>query len=132
MQSHNAWIRAIVQGCSEQYNTREGDIIYCVLPLFNSAAWLTSILRALLEGVSCVIEERFSVSQFLARVKHFGATQTFAVGAMGVFLMDSPEQDDDVDTPLTTAQVVPMPPDLWPRFEKRFGVRLLRSGLGSK
>ncbi|MBE9538745.1 MAG: AMP-binding protein [Proteobacteria bacterium] len=130
MQSHNAWIRPIVQGCSEQYNTREGDIIYCVLPLFNSAAWLTCILRALLEGVSCVIEERFSVSQFLARVKEFGATQTFAVGAMGVFLMDSPEQGDDVDTPLTTAQIVPMPPDLWPKFEKRFGVRLLRSGLG--
>jgi crotonobetaine/carnitine-CoA ligase len=130
MQSHNAWIRAIVQGCSEQYKTREGDIIYCVLPLFNSAAWLTCILRALLEGVGCVIEERFSVSQFLARVKEFGATQTFAVGAMGVFLMDSPEQDDDVDTPLTTAQIVPMPPDLWPKFEQRFGVRLLRSGLG--
>ena len=130
MQSHNAWIRPIVQGCSEQYNTKEGDIIYCVLPLFNSAAWLTCILRALLEGVGCVIEEKFSVSQFLARVKQFGATQTFAVGAMGVFLMNSPEQDDDLNTPLTTAQIVPMPPDMWSRFEKRFGLRLLRSGLG--
>ena len=130
MQSHNAWIRPIVQGCSEQYDTRKGDIIYCVLPLFNSAAWLTCILRALLEGVSCVIEEKFSVSHFLTRVKKFGATQTFAVGAMGVFLMNTPEQDDDINTPLTTAQVVPMPPDMWPRFEKRFGVRLLRSGLG--
>jgi crotonobetaine/carnitine-CoA ligase len=130
MQSHNAWIRPIVQGCSEQYKTKEGDIIYCVLPLFNSASWLTCILRALLEGVSCVIEEKFSVSQFLTRVKQFGATQTFAVGAMGVFLMNTPEQDDDINTPLTTAQIVPMPPDMWPRFEKRFGIRLLRSGLG--
>ena len=130
MQSHNAWIRPIVQGCSEQYKTKEGDIIYCVLPLFNSASWLTCILRALLEGVGCVIEEKFSVSSFLARVKQFGATQTFAVGAMGVFLMNTPERDDDINTPLTTAQVVPMPPDMWLRFEKRFGVRLLRSGLG--
>ncbi len=99
MQSHNAWIRPIVQGCSEQYKTKEGDIIYCVLPLFNSASWLTCILRALLEGVSCVIEEKFSVSQFLTRVKQFGATQTFAVGAMGVFLMNTPEQDDDINIP---------------------------------
>jgi crotonobetaine/carnitine-CoA ligase len=130
MQSHNAWIRAIVCGCSEQYQTREGDVIYCVLPLFNSAAWITCILRALLEGVSCVIEEKFSVSQFLDRAKHFAVTQTFAVGAMGVFLMNSPEKDDDANTPLTTAQIVPMPPDLWRSFEKRFGVRLLRTGLG--
>lgn len=130
MQSHNSWVRAIVQGSSVQYNSGEGDIIYCVLPLFNAAAWTTCILRALIEGIGCVIEARFSVTQFLARVKVFGATQTFAVGAMGVFLLDSPERGDDVNTPLTTAQVVPMPPDLWSKFEKRFGLRLLRSGLG--
>ena len=130
MQSHNGWIRSIVQGSSEQYKSRQGDIIYCVLPLFNAAAWTTCILRALIEGIGCVIEEKFSVTQFLGRVKEFGATQTFAVGAMGVFLMDSPVQEDDVNTPLTTAQVVPMPPHLWPKFEKRFGLRLLRSGLG--
>ncbi|RLA60066.1 MAG: AMP-binding protein, partial [Gammaproteobacteria bacterium] len=130
MQSHNAWIRAIVQGCSPQYKTQEGDIIYCVLPLFNSAAWITSILRALIEGIPCVIEEKFSVTRFLARVKQFGATQTFAVGAMGVFLMNTPQQDDDAETPLRVAQIVPLPPELWPKFEQRFGLRLLRTGLG--
>ena len=36
---------AIVEGCSVQYDSREGDIIYCVLPLFNTAAWITSIFR---------------------------------------------------------------------------------------
>ncbi len=130
MQSHNAWIRPIVQACSVQYDSREGDIIYCVLPLYNSGAWLTCILRALIEGIGCVIEEKFSVSQFMARIAHFNATQTFAVGAMGVFLMNSPKQDNDANTPLRVAQVVPIPPDIWPKFERRFGVRLLRSGLG--
>ncbi len=130
MQSHNAWIRAIVQGCSPQYDTRAGDIIYCVLPLYNSAAWITCILRALIEGVPCVIEKKFSVSHFLDRVKEFAATQTFAVGAMGVFLMNSPQRDSDVDTPLRVAQIVPMPPELWQKFEHRFDLRLLRSGLG--
>ena len=130
MQSHNGWIRPIVQGCSVQYDSQDGDIIYCVLPLYNSAAWITCILRALIEGISCVIEEKFSVSQFMTRIEYFNATQTFAVGAMGVFLMNSPECDADVDTPLRTAQIVPMPPDMWPEFEKRFAVRLLRAGLG--
>lgn len=130
MQSYNGWIRAIVDGASMLYDSKEGDSIYCVLPLFNAGAWITCILRAFIEGIPCVIEPKFSVTDFWPRIKHFGATQTFAIGAMGVFIANAPEQDDDADNPLHTAQVVPMPPDLWPKFEKRFGLKLLRTGLG--
>ena len=59
MQPYNAWIRAILGGMREQYGCREGDVIYCVLPLYNAAAWITSIFRALLEGIPCVIEQKF-------------------------------------------------------------------------
>ena len=130
MQSYNAWIRAIVDGASKQYKSQDGDIIYCVLPLFNSGAWITCIYRSLIEGIPCVIEEKFSVSSFWDRVKHFNATQTFVIGAMGVFLMNSPEQVSDKDNTLKTAGIVPMPPHLWQAFEERFGVHLLRTGLG--
>ena len=130
MQSYNNWIRAIVEGASKQYNSQSGDVIYCVLPLFNSGAWITSIFRSLIEGIPCVIESKFSVSGFWDRVKQFGATQTFAIGAMGVFLMNSPEREDDADTPLSTALIVPMPTQQWQPFEQRFGLKLLRGGLG--
>ena len=130
MQSYNAWIRSIVDGSSEQYNSQDGDIIYCVLPLFNSGAWVTSIYRSLIEGIPCVVEEKFSVSQFWDRVKKFKATQTFVIGAMGVFLMNCPEKPSDKDNTLKTAGIVPMPPNLWEAFEKRFDLRLLRTGLG--
>ncbi|MFT4822299.1 MAG: crotonobetaine/carnitine-CoA ligase [Halioglobus sp.] len=130
MQSYNVWVRAIVEGCSVQYDSREGDIIYCVLPLFNTAAWITSIFRALIEGIPCVIEAKFSVTDFWERVEHFKATQTFAIGAMGVFLANAPAREDDAKTPLRVAQIVPMPPDLWGKFEQRFNVKLLRTGLG--
>jgi crotonobetaine/carnitine-CoA ligase len=130
LQSYNNWIRAIVSGASPMYDSREGDSIYCVLPLFNTAAWITCIYRALIEGLPCIIEEKFSVKHFWQRVRHFGATQTFAIGAMGVFLLNSPALADDADTPLRVALIVPIPPDLWLTFEQRFNVRLLRSGLG--
>lgn len=130
MQSYNVWVRAIVQGCSVQYDSREGDIIYCVLPLFNTAAWITSIFRALIEGIPCVIEAKFSVTDFWERVEHFKATQTFAIGAMGVFLVNAPAHENDAKTPLRVAQIVPMPPDLWGKFEQRFNLKLLRTGLG--
>jgi crotonobetaine/carnitine-CoA ligase len=130
LQSYNCWIRAIVDGCSPQYDSQIGDSIYCVLPLFHTAAWITSIYRALIEGIPCIIEPRFSVTTFWERIKHFGATQTFLLGAMGAFLLNAPEQEDDADTPLRLAQIVPLAPNQWPIFEQRFGLQLIRTGLG--
>ena len=132
MQPYNAWVHAIVNGASMQYQSRDGDIIYNVLPLFNAGGWITAVLRALLEGITVVIEQRFSVTQFWDRIAHFGATQTFALGAMGTFLLNEPEKPDDAATPLREAQIVPLAPDLWPVFSQRFGVRLIRGGAGAK
>jgi len=130
MQNYNGWIRAIFKGASVMFDSQPGDVIYCALPLFNAGAWVTCVYRALLEGIPCVIEPRFSVTHFWERIKQFNATQTFVIGAMGVYLWNLPERADDADTPLRVAQLVPFPPDLWPAFEKRFGVKLLRGGLG--
>lgn len=130
MQAHNNWVRATLLGAGVQYTLKPGDVAYCAMPLYNSGAWLTCIIRALISGIGCAIEKKFSVSQFMPRIKHFGATQTFAVGAMGVFLMNSPEQADDASTPLREAGIAPMPPELWNAFEQRFAVKLNRAGLG--
>ncbi len=130
LQSYNSWIRAIVGGASLMYDSREDDRIYCMLPLHNTAAWVTCVFRALIEGIPCIIEERFSVSNFWQRVRHFQATQTFAIGAMGVFLLNAEASDDDANNSLRVALIVPIPPGLWSTFEQRFGVRLLRSGFG--
>ncbi|MEZ5567908.1 MAG: AMP-binding protein [Halioglobus sp.] len=130
MVAHNNWIRSTLMGTALQYETRDGDIAYCAMPLYNAGAWLTSIVRALMMGIGVVIEKKFSVSQFMDRIKHFGATQTFAVGSMGVFLMGTPEREDDADTPLREAGIVPLPPAMWDTFSTRFGVKLVRSGLG--
>ncbi|MCR9104415.1 MAG: AMP-binding protein [Gammaproteobacteria bacterium] len=130
MIAHNNWLRSILQGTNHQYFSRTGDIVYCAMPLYNAGAWITCVLRALIMGIGCVIEKKFSVSHFMDRIKAFGATQTFAVGSMGVFLMNAPARDDDADNPLREACIVPMPPAMWQAFETRFGVRLVASGLG--
>jgi crotonobetaine/carnitine-CoA ligase len=130
MQAHNNWIRSTLLGAGMMYHSRPGDLIYCVLPLYNSGAWLTCVLRALITGIGCVLEPRFSAGRFMERIKHFNATQTFAVGAMSIFLMNTPERDDDADNPLREACLAPIPPDKWQAFERRFNVKLLRSGMG--
>lgn len=130
MQAHNNWVRSTLLGSSLMYHNRPGDIAYCAMPLYNSGAWSTCIIRALIGGIGCVIEKKFSASQFMARVRQFHATQTFAVGAMGVFLANTPQTPTDAENPLREACIVPMPANLWEAFEKRFDLRLIASGLG--
>lgn len=130
MQSYNCWVRAIVYGASKQYNSRGGDIIYNTLPLYHSAAWITGIYRALLEGIPCVIEQKFSVTTFWDRISQFKATQTFVLGAMGIFLLNAPDKADDAKNTLRTAGVVPLSAEQRQRFEERFGLRITRGGLG--
>lgn len=130
MQSHNNWIRAIVDGAAPMYETKADDVCYCPLPLYNSGAWITCVYRALIEGIPLVLENKFSVSTFWERINHFGATQIFAIGAMGSFLMNVPESPSDRDNTLRTALIVPMAPDIWDAFEERFDVRLLSAGMG--
>ena len=112
LQSHNSWLRAIHGGASPQYASEPGDVIYNVLPLYNSAAWVTNIFRALVEGIPCVLDGPFSVTHFWERIRHFGATQTFTLGAMHMFLWNAPPRPDDADNPLRRAQMVPMPADI--------------------
>lgn len=130
LQSHNCWIRPIAEAASIYFNSREGDVIYNVLPLYNSGAWITAIFRALYEGIPVVIEKRFSVSTFWDRIRQFKATQTFTLGAMHMFLWNTPPGPNDRNHTLRVAQMVPMPEQLREPFAQRFGIELLPMGLG--
>ncbi len=128
MQSHNVWFEACLSA-TRQYETSDGDVIFCVLPMYNSAAWVTSLFRALLAGVPLAIDTSFSVSNFWERVKYYGATQIFTLGAMHMFLWNAPEKPDDSDNSLNKIMAVPMPTDIVKPFAERFGVKVLGQGM---
>jgi len=128
MQSHNVWFRAALDG-DLMYETRPGDVAYNVMPMYNSGAWATSLFRALFCGITLAIDPSFSVTHFWERVRFYGATQSFTIGAMHMFLWNAPARPDDADNPLRELQAVPMPSELREPFAQRFGVRLLGQGL---
>jgi crotonobetaine/carnitine-CoA ligase len=129
MQSHNVWICNAEDG-QYSYDSRPGDVVYCALPMYNSASWCTCILRALVHGIACAIDPTFSVSRFWDRIRYYGATQTFTLGAMHIFLWQQPPMPDDRDNPLRAAGMVPMPADLIEPFRERFGIERLYQGFG--
>jgi crotonobetaine/carnitine-CoA ligase len=129
MQSHNIWIRT-GERAHTMYGTRDGDRTYNVLPMYNTAAWSANIFRSLVEGIGCALDPVFSVSQFWERTRHFGATQTFTLGAMHIYLWNQPERPDDRNNPIRTAGMAPMPDHLIGPFCERFGIEAISQGFG--
>lgn len=129
MQSHNAWIRASLLGAASA-RTCSDDVLYCSLPMHNSAAWVSVVFRALVAGIPFGLDPGFSVSTFWDRTRHFGATQAFTLGAMHMFLWNAPARDDDWDNPVRCMGAVPMPDELMEPFKRRFGVEVIQQGYG--
>ncbi|TXS95349.1 AMP-binding protein [Parahaliea maris] len=129
MQSHNVWFNAVISA-NNQFGIAPGDVVFSVLPLYNSAAWVTSVFRAMLAGLPLALDPAFSVSTFWDRVDYYGATQSFTLGAMHMFLWNAPSRPDDADHSLKKLMAVPMPAQLAGPFSERFGVQLMPQGLG--
>lgn len=129
MQSHNAWIRAALTGAA---STRTGadDVLYCCLPLHNSAAFVGVVYRALVAGVPFGLDGSFSVTEFWDRTRFYGATQTFTLGAMHLFLWQAPERPDDADNPVRCMGAIPMPDAIVEPFKRRFGIESVQQGFG--
>ena len=131
MQSHNVWFNAsYANNGKDQYGIAAGDVIFTVLPMYNSAVWVTAIFRALFAGVPLAIDPSFSVTTFWERVDYYGATQCFTLGAMHMFLWDAPPREDDSSHSLRKLMAIPMPPAIADGFCERFNLELVPQGMG--
>ncbi|MCU1459469.1 MAG: acyl-CoA synthetase [Actinomycetia bacterium] len=106
------------------------DIAYLSMPLFHSAGVMAGWSTTLTLGSTVVLKRRFSASEFLPDVRHYGATWFHYIGKPLAYILATPPQPDDADNPLrvaignegTFADVSD--------FERRFGVSII-DGYGS-
>lgn len=129
LQPHNVWINA-AENLHRFFDTQPGDVIYNCLPLYNTGAWVTSVFRALVVGVTCALDENFSASDFWKRIEFYKATETTTLGAMHMFLWNFPETADDANNTLRNANVIPLPPKMVKPFMQRFGLQKVQKGYG--
>lgn len=129
LQPHNAWINCaeVIHGA---FGTRPDDVVYNCLPLYNTGAWVTAIIRALYAGIPCALDEVFSASHFWQRIHFYKATETTTLGAMHMYLWNAPETPDDAKNTLRNANVIPLPPKLVQPFMQRFGIEKIQKGYG--
>jgi crotonobetaine/carnitine-CoA ligase len=108
---------------------RPDDVLYTPLPLFHNNAWILTILTALCKGVSAIVDDRFSVSEFWDRVAHCAATQVSLVGPQTMMLL---REGVDPKPDSHRVRVMMTIPDLGrSEAEERFGVRVVGAGYGT-
>ncbi|QIE56708.1 ATP-dependent acyl-CoA ligase [Pikeienuella piscinae] len=103
----------------------EDDVLFTCLPLYHANALLLGVYGALILGAEVVLAPKFSASDWLRQVRKHRATATNLLGVMVEFLLKQPETAGDADNALRVATAAPVSPDLAPRFEARFGVKLI-------
>lgn len=101
---------------------RQGDVIYCVLPLSHATALLTGLCAALIAGCTLVIRRHFETRGFWSDVEREGATSLIYVGEVARYLLSAPYASSEQTHRLRIAYGNSMALDVWHRFQARFRI----------
>lgn len=105
------------------------DTSISTLPLYHGFG-VSALMDAIVIGCRVAYESEFRASTLIARAREVGATQLWAVGAIGAALLATPASAADRDHGLERAVFIPMAPEPQRIFEERFGLTVLAEGYG--
>jgi carnitine-CoA ligase len=101
------------------------DTLYSCLPLFHINAQNYSVLCAWSAGATLALDATFTASGFWRRLIDTGTTAFNIIGGIPLMLWAQPPSPLDTAHRARVAFGVPVPTELWPRWEQRFGVRVV-------
>lgn len=108
------------------FDYRPTDKLLCALPLHHGSPLMLGLGVCLITGTPLVLERRFSASDFLAAAERSAATVLLYVGDLGRILLATPESERDRRHSLRLAVGNGMAPEVWTRFQQRFGIAQVR------
>jgi carnitine-CoA ligase len=127
--THHYWLTA-AEAMSSGRDIRESDVLHSCTPMFHAGAWLLNVYPSLLYGLPLGIDARFSVRDYWTRVRHYGATQLFTLGAMHMWLWEREQAPEETDNPARIWTAVPLSTELVAPFRDRFGLDGVFSAYG--
>ncbi|MES2972271.1 MAG: AMP-binding protein [Pseudomonadota bacterium] len=107
----------------------EDDVIYCDLPLYHVAGAFNTVARAVWHANTVGLWNRFSASQFWARIAECGATSCTMIGVMIPWLMGAPASGNDRNNTLNKVTLAPLPEN-HNEIARRFGIDFVRATFG--
>jgi crotonobetaine/carnitine-CoA ligase len=120
------YLSAMAQIYTRNFGLRPDDIQYSAVPLFHVSGAYNAVISVLISGHTSVLDSEFHVSTCWQRVRKFGATVFFGVGAMMMMLWNLPPNPTDADLPFRTLIAPPTPPELWKAMEDRYHCEVLQ------
>lgn len=100
---------------------RNDDVLFTALPLYHGAAQMMTVMFALCEGLSVVVEEEFHVTSILDRWIETKATLFMGVGMMGNAILQMPSSEKD-RAHRVRGGFCRMTVDAQRKFRERFGI----------
>lgn len=120
--SHRRLIRAGTP-LSSLARLKSGDVIYAPLPLYHSNAGLIGVSSCVIAGVSMVIRDKFSVSNFASDVAQFRCAVFIYIGDLARYIVNSNRLEDQmVCRTLRVAFGNGMRGDVWSVFQSRYNI----------
>ena len=101
------------------------SILFTALPLFHCNAQEMTTLSALLHDLTACFDERFHASPFWTNADQAGATHISLLISMVNVLLKQPDRPTDRGHSVRVALTAGATRETWPRFEERFGVRVI-------
>ena len=105
------------------------DVIYCDLPMYHVGGAFYLVARALWKGNTVGLWDRFSPTQFWARVAECGATTCVLLDVMVPWLMGAEPRADDRANTLNKVHMQPLPATHH-EVAQRFGFDIVTAGFG--
>jgi fatty-acyl-CoA synthase len=109
-------------GLSSLLGVDANDVLYAPLPLYHGESNFVGFSVAMRVGGTFASRRRFSAGEFLNDVRRHGATAFVYVGELCRYLLQQPPSARDRDHRLRLAVGAGLRPDIWERFQERFGI----------
>tara|TARA_B100001057_G_scaffold75766_1_gene70459 strand:+ start:404 stop:2167 length:1764 start_codon:yes stop_codon:yes gene_type:complete len=113
------------------FRAKQKDILYLTLPLYHATGLLWSWAGCLRGGATTVIKEKFSASEFWPDVRKHKVTMFGYVGELCRYLMNIEPNHDDKNHNLRVISGNGLRPDIWEKFQSRFGIPNIRELYGA-
>ncbi|XP_038123778.1 very long-chain acyl-CoA synthetase-like [Cyprinodon tularosa] len=97
------------------------DVLYLYLPLYHSSGFLMGLCGAIDKGITVVLRQKFSVSNFWKDCRKHNVTIFQYIGEIMRYLCNTPKKDNDKDHKVRLAIGNGIRPDTWADFQERFG-----------
>ena len=120
--THRRWLRSMAGMGQLGLRLKQGDVLYCALPLYHNNALTVSWSATMAVGAALALDRKFSASRFWDRARHYDATAFAYIGELCRYLLAQPASKRDREHRVVACIGNGLRPDIWKAFKERFGL----------